>query len=94
MGSWEQELNWAVKNMKGKSLLSIVLRLAWAAFLYHVWLERNCKLHKQIFHTDLQVLEQIQWDVGVKVSQLKNYARNPINLLLLMNWPIADFVFM
>lgn len=85
IGNWEQQLNWAVKKMKAKAMLSIVLRLAWSTFLYHVWSERNCRVHKQVLHTKLQVLEKIQWDVGVKASQLKNYSRDPINFLFRMN---------
>ena len=31
---WEEELKWAYQKLKGKSLLSIILRGAWIAFIY------------------------------------------------------------
>ena len=37
IGSWEEELAWAVNQLKGKSLRSIVLILAWKAVIYHMW---------------------------------------------------------
>ena len=41
---WAAELNWAVKKLKGRSLVSIILRVAWRAFVYFIWRERNQRL--------------------------------------------------
>ena len=46
--TWFDELVWAVKRMKGRALLSIVMRLAWRASIYYIWRERNRKMHGHI----------------------------------------------
>ncbi|XVF32702.1 hypothetical protein REPUB_Repub17cG0105800 [Reevesia pubescens] len=38
---WEEARSWAARRFRGKSLLSMVLRLAWNAFHYHISRERN-----------------------------------------------------
>ncbi|XP_039031710.1 uncharacterized protein LOC120166522 [Hibiscus syriacus] len=42
--SWDQRLNWLIENLKGKTLRSRILKLAWIGFLYYIWEERN---HRQ-----------------------------------------------
>ncbi|KAL4367392.1 hypothetical protein GQ457_05G034820 [Hibiscus cannabinus] len=42
--TWNQELLWALENLKGKSLIVVILKIAWNAHIYHVWQERN---HRQ-----------------------------------------------
>ena len=41
---WEEELEWARKRLKGKALISVLLRAAWNAFIYHKWKERNSRI--------------------------------------------------
>ena len=48
VGPWEEELTWAVQRIKGKALISIVLRIAWRVFIYFVWRERNRRLHNEL----------------------------------------------
>ena len=53
VGPWEEELTWAVQRIKGKALISIVLRIAWRAFVYFVWKERNRRLHNELAETPM-----------------------------------------
>lgn len=39
--NWIQELRWASAKLKGRALISIILRLAWSACIYWIWRERN-----------------------------------------------------
>ena len=32
---WEEELKWAMKRLKGKALISIILRIGWSSFIYY-----------------------------------------------------------
>ena len=41
---WNSELQWAVQKLKGKALISILMRVGWTAFIYHTWKERNYRL--------------------------------------------------
>ena len=45
VGSWSEELQWAVKRMKGRALIFLILRLAWRACIYFIWKERNQRLY-------------------------------------------------
>lgn len=33
---WNAELSWAISKIKGKALLSVVLKVAWSAYIYHL----------------------------------------------------------
>ncbi|XP_039009813.1 uncharacterized protein LOC120138412 [Hibiscus syriacus] len=46
VGSWGQELDWALSHLKGKSLIVLILKLAWSCFVYSVWEERNFRLFR------------------------------------------------
>ena len=36
IGSWSDELRWVSKKLKGKALISIILRIAWKIVIYHI----------------------------------------------------------
>ena len=44
---WEQELKWAVQRLKGKAMISSLLKVAWNAYIYNIWRERNIRIHDQ-----------------------------------------------
>ena len=39
--SWADELQWAYQKLKGKALITLIMRCAWSAFIYAVWKKRN-----------------------------------------------------
>ena len=45
--SWTGELQWAIQMLKGKSLNSTILRLAWNLVIYFTWRERNVRIYKK-----------------------------------------------
>ena len=71
-GSWAEELAWAESHLKGKSMRSIVLRLAWKAFIYHVWRERNSRKNNQNSQSSTQIFEQIKGIICIKIAELKS----------------------
>ncbi|MBA0796167.1 hypothetical protein Gohar_006961, partial [Gossypium harknessii] len=60
MGSWRKELAWAILKLKGKSLLVAILKLAWSAYLYVIWRQRNKRYFGAPFLTKDVVLMQIK----------------------------------
>ncbi|KAL4367885.1 hypothetical protein GQ457_05G033910 [Hibiscus cannabinus] len=56
---WSHEVDWAVKFLKGKSLLVVILRLAWCAFIYLVWRERNHRLFRHTCKSGQDILQAI-----------------------------------
>ena len=45
--SWIEELAWAIQRFKGKVLISVILKLVWKAFIYHIWRENIKRMHEQ-----------------------------------------------
>ncbi|KAL4363570.1 hypothetical protein GQ457_04G002800 [Hibiscus cannabinus] len=41
---WKQEFQWAVQGLKDKSLLTVILKLTWNAFIYFMWKEKNARV--------------------------------------------------
>ena len=76
---WEEELTWAVQRIKGKVLISIVLKIAWRAFIYFVWRKRNRRLHNELAETPLQLLERVKDVVRIKLAGLTNVADDDVN---------------
>ena len=79
IGSWTEELEWAVNHSKGRSLSSTVLRLAWKALIYHVWRERNGRLHNQSSQTANHIFEQIKGMICIKIAGLKGGTESASN---------------
>ena len=48
---WENEFLWVV-GAKGKSFTSIIKRIAWGATIYHLWRQRNSRIHENIYLSD------------------------------------------
>lgn len=42
---WQNELLWATHGLKGNSFGSTIKKMAWAATIYHIWCERNRRIH-------------------------------------------------
>ncbi|KAE8710260.1 hypothetical protein F3Y22_tig00110325pilonHSYRG00092 [Hibiscus syriacus] len=45
---WEQEPRWTCKYVESKSLLTLILKIAWNAFIYYIWEERNYRIFRGI----------------------------------------------
>lgn len=65
--------------MRWSRLLSAVLRLVWSAG----------RLHGGQKLSESHVFEQIRWEVGVKLSQLKNVQQDSVNSI----WSITASIF-
>ena len=86
VGTWSSELKWALRKIKGKSLISIILSMAWKALVYHVWRERNRRMHNQANETVLQVFECIKKEIRIKLAGLLNVKGDDVNRKLCRNW--------
>ena len=58
--NWEQELEWAVKRLKGKAMIAILLKAVWNAYIYHIWREKNNRIFAKKEGTIEQVLHHIK----------------------------------
>ena len=88
--NWETELKWASKKLKGKALVTLILRCAWSACIYAIWKERNCRLNRDKVETKQQVLEQIVQMIRLKFANLKNIEANHVNIELIRSWGLPQ----
>ena len=93
VGGWHEELRWVVRRIKGRALISIILNIAWKACIYHVWCERNGRLHSQPSNSLLQILEKIKEIVCIKLNGVNKVAADDVNRRLCRNWGFTTDVF-
>ena len=84
-----EELEWAIQRIKGKALISVVLRIAWKVFIYFVWRERNRRLHNGLTENPEQLLDRIKEVVRIKLASLTNIAADDVNKKLFCNWGLV-----
>ena len=90
IGGWSEELQWAIKNIKGRTLVYTILRVAWKAFIYHVWRERNGRLFGNSIESSMQVMERIKDVVRLRLAGLRKMAETTVNMQLCTNWGLYD----
>lgn len=52
--------------------------------------ERDARIHGKQGHDADHVMEQIIWEVRVKISQLKNIKFDNVNEFLIQSWYLAE----
>ena len=88
IGSWSEELRWVSIKLKRKALISIVLRIAWKAVIYHIWRERNRRIYGEIPESATKLIHFVKDAVKFKVGSFVNIADDSINNSLCRNWRI------
>ena len=87
---WENEFLW-VTGCKGKSFCSITKRIAWGTTIYHLWRQRNARVHDNIFISVDSIFSLICNDARLKISSFQNVVDNPANRAMSESWlfPLA-----
>lgn len=65
---WQDEVSWCVEKFKGKGPIATVRRLAFNAFMYCIWEERNAKLYKGKWKYNHEVYSRILTLIRKKIS--------------------------
>ena len=60
LAEWNEELQWTVCKLKGRALVSIILHIAWNAFIYHMLRERNNRLYSHVEETEARLRDHIK----------------------------------
>ena len=90
---WEGELQWAAKKLKGKAMISTLLRVGWNAFVYHIWRERNCRIFQQKAETNMKILEDIREVMMYRLVKLSKVNADDVNIALYRAWGLFDKIF-
>ncbi|XP_039057118.1 uncharacterized protein LOC120200312 [Hibiscus syriacus] len=65
---WESMIEWACVEWRGKSLISILLKIAWTSYIYTIWEERNRRIFKQKAREAAHLLSLIKDIVWIQLS--------------------------
>ena len=82
-----------MRRIKGRALISIILNIAWKACIYHIWRERNGRLHSKPLNSFLQIIEQIREIICIKLNGVNRVAADDVNRMLCRNWGFTADVF-
>lgn len=67
--SWDMLIQWG-SLLKRKSLRNLISKLTWQACIYHIWLERNARIHVNNSSSFEALCEKIRLDIRFKLMSL------------------------
>lgn len=85
---WDSELAWAIGFCKGKSFKSVVARLAFAAAVYHIWLERNFRVFGGRSRCQREVLDCIEENLRLRMCMGK-FPNSGVNRTICDSWHVS-----
>lgn len=90
VGDWSFETQWAMEKIKGKAFITAILKIAWNACIYFIWMERNGRLHDRKWQSEEEILQQLKLVVRVKTSNILRIYPDSVNMFLFCNWGLVD----
>ena len=90
---WEGELKWAATKLKGKAMISTLLRVGWNAFVYHIWRERNCRIFQHHTESSMKFLEDIREVIQYRLVRLSKVKADEVHIALYRAWGLSDTIF-
>ena len=58
--NWDLLLKWDIKNLKGRSFRATLCKIAWWATVYHLWQQRNARLHAGEMKSEENIIKAIR----------------------------------
>ncbi|XP_039068836.1 uncharacterized protein LOC120215162 [Hibiscus syriacus] len=87
--SWEEMVTRASSSWKGKSLLTTILKIAWTAYIYTLWEERNRRIFQGRHRSTEELLKVIIEAVRIQLKGKNINRADRINSNLCINWGIT-----
>ncbi|XP_039020908.1 uncharacterized protein LOC120152868 [Hibiscus syriacus] len=88
--SWEVFMAWASSNWKGKSLLTMVMKMALNALIYTIWEERNKRVFQNRARSAEEIIKAIKDNVSLQLRS-KNINRvDSVNISICNHWGIEE----
>ncbi|KAK5829797.1 hypothetical protein PVK06_013590 [Gossypium arboreum] len=85
IGTWVQELNWAMAYLKGNSLIVRILKPVWTALIHIIWCERNGRLFGKPSNPVEVLLSRIQEVVRIRLNGKQINRMDTINQQFCLN---------
>ncbi|GAV79405.1 hypothetical protein CFOL_v3_22870 [Cephalotus follicularis] len=83
---WIEEIHWMIDHSRGHTFPATVRKLAFAASVYHIWLERNRRSFKNQFLPVLEIIRKIRQDVAWKLLTGGKIQRRERHHSICINW--------
>ncbi|KAE8687647.1 hypothetical protein F3Y22_tig00111013pilonHSYRG00306 [Hibiscus syriacus] len=90
VSTWDRELDWAIKLLRGRSLIVQVLKLVIAGHVYGLWCERNSKLFRGRARLVGDVLNDIRDTVQIRLNNWSICKTDSRNAVLCASWGILS----
>ncbi|KAF6168872.1 hypothetical protein GIB67_038369 [Kingdonia uniflora] len=68
VGDWDSEIEWSAQNFQGKDGMVNFKKMAFNAFFYQVWMERNNRIFKKIETPHKVILFKLVDEIRVKAA--------------------------
>ena len=91
--SWNEEALWAVKKLRGKALIVLVLRIALNAMIYMTWSEMNNKFFNKKEGIYVEALKKIKEVIKFRLTNLKHIRPNFINTFFILFMGLSHSIF-
>ncbi|GAV74772.1 zf-RVT domain-containing protein [Cephalotus follicularis] len=88
ISQWMDEVQWMLDHARGHMFPALVRKLAFAASIYHIWLERNRRCFKNEFMPVQEIIDRIKHDVASKLRLGRKTQRCERHHSLCENWGI------
>ncbi|GAA0170465.1 hypothetical protein LIER_40967 [Lithospermum erythrorhizon] len=72
----QEELSWWMAKIKGKSLWSVIFRIALCSTVYWIWRERNGRLHGRQGMSEQVIFEKVVYDVSNRFQDCMSFEKN------------------
>ncbi|XP_039020524.1 uncharacterized protein LOC120152358 [Hibiscus syriacus] len=86
--TWDEMVTRASSTWKGKSLLTTILKIAWTAYVYILWEERNCRIFKGRHRSTENLLKVIIEAVRIQLKGRNINRTDRTNYNLCIAWDL------
>ncbi|XP_039011988.1 uncharacterized protein LOC120141123 [Hibiscus syriacus] len=89
VSTWNRELDWAIRLLKGNSFIVQVVKLALASHVHGIWRERNNRLFGGRGRCVDELLNDIREDIQIRVQGWSSNTTDSRNVNLCTSWGIS-----
>ncbi|XP_039013835.1 uncharacterized protein LOC120143623 [Hibiscus syriacus] len=86
---WDDSLHWLALNLRGKSLLVCILKLAWTGFVYFLWEERKHRLFRGVNRSVDTIVHKIRDSIRIKLYRCSMNLIDDVNRRLCLDWDLS-----
>ena len=91
---WKDLIEWVATNWRGNTLSVQIKKISLAASVYHLWMERNNRLHSNSYKRTSEISCSITWMVREHLSSLRGVKNSPANRQQRQIWNLPETIFL